>query len=155
MPTQCIIKNTVFKLLFTGRISPPYTASYYCSKYAAEAFSDSLRLEVKPWDVSVHIIEPSYYKTAITNEENVRRNWQKLWDEQPTEIREEFDEQTFHECKLYITALPSLRPCKISTPSRHQKNISKNSPVKTVQFFSYLDKSLTHWKMITEHLTPL
>eukprot|EP00111_Clytia_hemisphaerica_P018118 TCONS_00053610-protein len=84
-----------------GRLTPPYTAPYYCSKYAAEAFSDSLRLEVKPWGISVHIIEPSYYKTAITNEETVRRNWQKLWNEQPDEIQNEIDEKTFHE---FVTA---------------------------------------------------
>ena len=35
------------------------------SKYAYEAFSDGLRMEMKRWGVSVHIIEPGPFKTEL------------------------------------------------------------------------------------------
>ena len=41
-----------------GRVSMPMMAAYHISKYGLEAFSDVLRLEMKPWGVGVHIIEP-------------------------------------------------------------------------------------------------
>ncbi|XP_066931673.1 short-chain dehydrogenase/reductase family 9C member 7-like [Clytia hemisphaerica] len=78
-----------------GRLSPPYTAPYYGSKYAAEAFSDSLRLEVKPWGVSVHIIEPTFYATGILDEENMHRDWRKVWDQQPQATHDEIGEEQF------------------------------------------------------------
>ena len=48
-----------------GRFSFPYSAPYCMSKYAVEAFSDSLRREMKMFNVSVHIIEPGAFKTHI------------------------------------------------------------------------------------------
>ena len=41
-----------------GRVTMPYFSAYNISKYGFEAFSDALRLELRPWGVSVHIIEP-------------------------------------------------------------------------------------------------
>ena len=46
-----------------GRTCNPFLMSYCISKYGVEAFSDSLRLEMKIWNVSVHIIEPGLFKT--------------------------------------------------------------------------------------------
>ena len=74
-------------------------STYNSSKYAAEAFSDSLRLEVKPWGVSVHIIEPTFYKTGIINEDDSKRMLTKVWDEQPQETKDEITETQFKSCK--------------------------------------------------------
>ena len=46
-----------------GRSVMQSLMSYCISKYGVEAFSDSLRLEMKIWSVSVHIIEPGLFKT--------------------------------------------------------------------------------------------
>ncbi len=48
-----------------GRISIPATSAYSASKYALEAASDALRLEVIPFGVRVVIIEPSSSPTSI------------------------------------------------------------------------------------------
>lgn len=40
-----------------------YGAWYHVSKYAVEAFSDALRMEVKPFGIDVVIIEPGAIKT--------------------------------------------------------------------------------------------
>ncbi|KAK7072899.1 (2R,3R)-2,3-butanediol dehydrogenase, partial [Halocaridina rubra] len=44
-----------------GRITVPMMGGYCGSKYAAEAVSDALRLEMKPWGVHVAVIEPGNY----------------------------------------------------------------------------------------------
>ena len=80
-----------------GRISLPYLSTYNASKYAAEAFSDSLRLEVKPWGVSVHIIEPTFYNTKIV--EASKQPWIDSWNEQPQETKDDISEAQFNTCK--------------------------------------------------------
>lgn len=49
----------------TGRMSQPYLAPYSASKFAMEAISDSLRMELRPWRIPVSIIEPSVVKTPM------------------------------------------------------------------------------------------
>uniref|UniRef100_A0A7M5WXH0 Uncharacterized protein n=1 Tax=Clytia hemisphaerica TaxID=252671 RepID=A0A7M5WXH0_9CNID len=78
-----------------GRLSVPYGAPYFSSKYAAEAFSDSLRLEVKPWGVSVHLIEPTYYKTNLAGTKELKKVWFNIWDQLPQETHDEFGKEPF------------------------------------------------------------
>lgn len=49
----------------SGRIGFPGYAPYSTSKFAVEGFSESLRLEMKPFGVHVVLIEPGAYKTDI------------------------------------------------------------------------------------------
>ncbi len=49
----------------SGRIAGPFMGPYAASKYALEAFSDSLRREVRKYGVRVSIIEPGPIKTPI------------------------------------------------------------------------------------------
>ena len=48
-----------------GIITPPIFGAYSMSKHAIEAFNDTLAIEMARFDVSVHIIEPSTYKSNI------------------------------------------------------------------------------------------
>lgn len=48
-----------------GRIASPYLGPYSASKYALEAFSDSLRREVRKYGVRVSIVEPGPIATPI------------------------------------------------------------------------------------------
>ena len=41
-----------------GRMATPFTGAYGASKFALEALTDALRLELQPWGISVSIIEP-------------------------------------------------------------------------------------------------
>jgi NAD(P)-dependent dehydrogenase (short-subunit alcohol dehydrogenase family) len=49
----------------SGRIAMPFFAPYAASKFALEAFSDSLRLELRPWGLHVALIEPGAVETPI------------------------------------------------------------------------------------------
>lgn len=46
-----------------GRFTTYFGAWYHATKYALEAFSDALRMEVKPFGIDVSLIEPGGIKT--------------------------------------------------------------------------------------------
>ena len=48
-----------------GLIAAPQMSAYAASKFAVEAFSDSLRREGAPWGLRVTLVEPSFFMTAI------------------------------------------------------------------------------------------
>ena len=48
-----------------GRISLPLLGAYSASKFALEAAADALRLELKPWGISVSVIEPAQTDTDL------------------------------------------------------------------------------------------
>jgi NAD(P)-dependent dehydrogenase (short-subunit alcohol dehydrogenase family) len=47
----------------TGKIYTPFGGWYHATKFALEAFSDCLRLEVEPFGIDVVVIEPGAIKT--------------------------------------------------------------------------------------------
>ncbi len=49
----------------TGRLAMPLLGAYSASKFAVEALTDSLRLEVEPWGIGVAVIEPGGIATPI------------------------------------------------------------------------------------------
>jgi NAD(P)-dependent dehydrogenase (short-subunit alcohol dehydrogenase family) len=48
-----------------GRMATPFTGAYAASKFALEALTDALRLELAPWGISVSIVEPGAVATPI------------------------------------------------------------------------------------------
>ena len=48
-----------------GLISSPFTGAYSASKFALEALTDSLRMELRPWKIHVSLIEPGFIQTPI------------------------------------------------------------------------------------------
>lgn len=51
----------------SGRLPQPYQSTYSAAKMALESFSDSLRVELRPWDIRVSVIIPGGVKTPIWN----------------------------------------------------------------------------------------
>src|SRR5208282_3844521 len=51
----------------SGLISSPFSGPYCASKFALEALTDSLRLELRPWKIHVSIVEPGFIQTPIAN----------------------------------------------------------------------------------------
>jgi len=50
-----------------GLIAIPYAAFYSATKFALEAYSESLWYELKPFDIDVSLIEPGFVRTAISH----------------------------------------------------------------------------------------
>jgi len=48
-----------------GRSATPFLGPYNASKFALEALTDALRMELQPWGISVSIIEPGAIATPI------------------------------------------------------------------------------------------
>lgn len=48
-----------------GRLATPLIGAYSASKFAMEAVTEVLRLELKPWDIHVSVIEPGMIKTPM------------------------------------------------------------------------------------------
>ena len=49
----------------SGRVAMPFIGPYAASKFALEALTDSLRVELRPWGIEVAIIEPGPIATPI------------------------------------------------------------------------------------------
>lgn len=52
---------------FGGNISSPFLGPYHASKFALEALSDALRMELRPWGIHVSVIKPAAVSTPIWN----------------------------------------------------------------------------------------
>ncbi len=50
---------------FSGRVAVPYSGAYAASKFALEAVTDVLRIELRRWGIWVSLIEPGSVKTPI------------------------------------------------------------------------------------------
>ena len=65
---------------FLGKIGLPLFTFYNASKYAVEGITDSLRYELKDFNIRVHSIMPGFFATnfakdnLVTNEETFREN---------------------------------------------------------------------------------
>jgi NAD(P)-dependent dehydrogenase (short-subunit alcohol dehydrogenase family) len=55
----------VFVSSIGGRVASPFMSPYNISKFGMEALGESLRHELKPWDIDVVIVEPGSIDTRI------------------------------------------------------------------------------------------
>ena len=57
--------RVVFMSSLNGRLSMPLVGAYCASKFALEAAADSLRMELRPWNIDVAIVEPAQTDTDM------------------------------------------------------------------------------------------
>ncbi|XP_027558898.1 short-chain dehydrogenase/reductase family 9C member 7-like [Neopelma chrysocephalum] len=69
-----------------GRVSC-FGGGYCISKFGVEAFSDSLRREMRPFGVQVSIIEPGGFRTAMIDPVPLAQDFTRLWERLPAETR--------------------------------------------------------------------
>jgi NAD(P)-dependent dehydrogenase (short-subunit alcohol dehydrogenase family) len=70
----------------SGLMAFPFLGPYAASKYAVEAISDSWRVELRPWGISVSVVEPGVVDTPIY--EKVLATLRKARETYPPEARE-------------------------------------------------------------------
>jgi NAD(P)-dependent dehydrogenase (short-subunit alcohol dehydrogenase family) len=57
--------RVVFVGSIAGKSALPFLGPYAASKHALEAVADALRVELRPWNIGVTIVEPGTIRTAI------------------------------------------------------------------------------------------
>lgn len=59
--------RVIFVSSFAGIFASPFGGMYSASKFAVEAYGDTLRREMTPYSVSVSLVEPGFVKTGVVN----------------------------------------------------------------------------------------
>jgi NAD(P)-dependent dehydrogenase (short-subunit alcohol dehydrogenase family) len=88
-----------------GRSALPFLGAYAASKHALEAFTDSLRVELRPFGIAVTVIEPGTIATPIWRKGGER--FQELAAQMPHELTE-----------LYGTRMEAFREAAASARQR-------------------------------------
>ncbi|XP_045645773.1 17-beta-hydroxysteroid dehydrogenase type 6 isoform X2 [Ursus americanus] len=77
-----------------GRIA--FFGGVYCSsKYGVEAFSDTLRRELRHFGVKISIVEPGYFRTRMTELPECLEKLKQAWEEVPAHIKEAYGQKFF------------------------------------------------------------
>ena len=74
-----------------GIVSPPYFAAYSASKFALEAITDALRMELRRWKIAVAIVEPAHTNTPIWDKS--RQHAEHFVQSLPPELLGLYEEQ--------------------------------------------------------------
>jgi NAD(P)-dependent dehydrogenase (short-subunit alcohol dehydrogenase family) len=79
-----LLRQSRGRIINIGSISGinamPFQSAYCATKFALEAFSDSLRVELRPWGISVSIVQPGDIQTpawqkSLTAADKMLANW--------------------------------------------------------------------------------
>lgn len=80
-----------------GIVSVPGAVAYSISKYGVEAFCDGLRREIKHLGVTVHIIEPGFFSTNLSDLDKNGKTMEELWHHLDEETRESYGNEFFEQ----------------------------------------------------------
>lgn len=87
-----LIRRANGRLVFvgsaSGRVASPMLGAYVTSKFALEGLTETLRMELRPWDLKVVLIEPGPVKTPIWDKANNQAD--ELEAEFPDEVKEQY-----------------------------------------------------------------
>jgi NAD(P)-dependent dehydrogenase (short-subunit alcohol dehydrogenase family) len=81
-----------------GRSAAPFMGAYNASKFALEAITDVMRMELRPWGISVSIIEPGTIATPIWDKsltqadiakESISESAEKLYGQAMNAVRKQ------------------------------------------------------------------
>jgi NAD(P)-dependent dehydrogenase (short-subunit alcohol dehydrogenase family) len=95
----------VFIASIGGRVASPFMSPYNTSKFAIEAVGESLRHELRPWEIDVAVVEPGSIDTEI-------------WSKGNEQIRERLEEMPEDARRLYGRQLSRFGEVINETASR-------------------------------------
>lgn len=61
-----------------ARVGLPGLGPYSVSKYGVSAYCDVIRQELRPFGISVHVLEPGFFNTPLINREKIDVGFGKL-----------------------------------------------------------------------------
>ena len=90
-----------------GRCTFKFHATTCATKYAMEAFSDALRMELKPWGMHVSLVEPGPTRTPLMKEKTILEFTEKLASYPPDELERYFPdyEATVQKVEQFVTQI--------------------------------------------------
>ncbi len=83
----------IFVTSIKARLAFPECGPYTCTKWALEAYMDSLRRELKDFNVTVHGIQPGGFKTNLVG--TVPEKFKSAWKECSNSTKMEYGEDFF------------------------------------------------------------
>ncbi|XP_040549985.1 retinol dehydrogenase 7-like [Gallus gallus] len=104
-----------------GRLSI-FGGGYCPSKFGVEAFSDSLRCEMRHFGVKVSIIEPGGFRTGATDPRAATKELQRVWAQLPAETRASYGHrylETFAHRSVLLYRLSSPRLSRVTSRMQH------------------------------------
>jgi len=104
-----------------GYVAHPMRGGDSCSKFAMEAFSDSLRRGMKKWGVSVLVVEPAFVATEMVK--NYRDIVARVWDDASDDHKREYGKEYGDE--LLNLPLPRLDPLELVLDALQSKITAK------------------------------
>jgi len=84
---RVIVMSSMFGKL--ALIAEPYT----CAKHAVDALASALSQELAPFNISTHILNPTFYLTPLIATERLERTIKERFDNLPNEVRNAYGEQ--------------------------------------------------------------
>lgn len=105
-----------------GRFTSPYAGWYHSTKYAVESISDALRMEVRPWNIDVILIEPGMIQTnwGVIAGNNVRKySGNSAYKEKSKKAAEYYE-------KRYNSARSNLSDPKVIAKTIHKAALSRH-----------------------------
>ncbi|XP_067648911.1 retinol dehydrogenase 7-like [Haliotis asinina] len=97
-----------------GRIAATISP-YAVSKYGVEGFTDCLRREVFKQGVSVHLLEPGFFRTTIMNLDAIREDFQTCFNQADAEVQHFYGREFAQ--KMETRFIEMLE--KLSSPMTH------------------------------------
>ena len=139
-----------------GLVAYPFAAPYCSSKSAVEAMSDSLRVELKPWDIKVVLVEPGNVQTAMW--EKAVEGVQKQIDALPPEAVELYAEEYRKWASMSTQGMPPERIAEtlmdILTDKKPKARYVVGTDAKVSQLISHLPDKMRDavvWKFISSY----
>ncbi|XP_062974683.1 dehydrogenase/reductase SDR family member 9 [Elgaria multicarinata webbii] len=83
-------KGRIINVTSVGGVLAICGGGYCPSKYGAEAFTDSLRQDMKPFGVKVSCIEPGLFKTELSDRVRVIKEKLAVWNSLPPDIKRQY-----------------------------------------------------------------
>ncbi|XP_038234803.1 17-beta-hydroxysteroid dehydrogenase type 6 [Dermochelys coriacea] len=100
-----------------------YGGGYCPSKYGVEAFSDSLRRELRPFGVKIAIVEPGYFRTLMTDTQCHLECLAQSWRHARPEVKESYGQRYFDSfyklTRESLSTRPSTNLCLVTDCMEH------------------------------------